>query len=312
MREGIHAVTGAFGYSGKYIARRLLDQGHEVITLTNSPNRPNPFEGRVKAYPFDFDEPARLRKTLQGVSVLYNTYWIRFSRKGCTFADAVRNSVRLFEAAREAGVERIVHISITNPSKDSPLAYFRGKAEVEQALAASGISHAILRPAILFGGGDLLINNIAWAVRHTPIIATFGWGDYRLQPIHVDDLAALAVEQGAGRENGIIHAIGPETFNYRKLVHTVAKALGKRRLVLPMPAALGLLGAWVLGKCLGDVVATRDEIRGLMAGLLCVEAPPTGTTRLSAWIGAHAESLGRRYAREPVRRTNRDQEYGNL
>ena len=184
-----HAVTGAYGYSGKYIAQRLLDAGHTVITLTNSPRRANPFGDRIRAIPLDFDRPDLLAKHLQGVSVLYNTYWVRFNHRLFRHADAVRNTLALFAAARQAGVRRIVHISITNPSEDSPLEYFRGKARLEKVLMDSGISYAILRPAILFGKEDILVNNIAWTLRRLPVFGVFGDGRYRLQPIHVDDLA---------------------------------------------------------------------------------------------------------------------------
>ena len=141
----IHVVTGAFGYSGKYIARRLLDAGYEVRTLTNSPNRPNPFGGRVKAYPFNFDNIPKLVDSLRGASVLYNTYWVRFNHPNFTHSVAVENTFKLFKAAKEAGVKRIVHVSITNPSEDSPFEYFSGKAKIERALIESGLSYAILR-----------------------------------------------------------------------------------------------------------------------------------------------------------------------
>ncbi len=181
MSTAIHAVTGAYGYSGKYIAQRLLDQGHTVITLTNSLSRANPFGTAVRAMPFDFDRPDLLAEHLQGVSVLYNTYWVRFNHRLFQHADAVRNTLTLFAAARKAGVRRIVHVSITNPSEDSPLEYFRGKATLEKALVDSGISYAILRPAVLFGKEDILINNIAWTLRRFPVFALFGDGRYRLQ-----------------------------------------------------------------------------------------------------------------------------------
>jgi NADH dehydrogenase len=73
------AVTGAFSYSGKYITKLLLDRGEEVITLTGHPNRPHPFGGKVKAFPLDFDE-ASMSRSLQGVEVLVNTYWVRFDK----------------------------------------------------------------------------------------------------------------------------------------------------------------------------------------------------------------------------------------
>jgi NADH dehydrogenase len=309
MKKTLHAVTGAFGYSGKYITKRLLDRGHEVITLTNSPDRANPFACRVKPYPFNFDKPEKLAQSLQGVSVLYNTYWVRFNHKMFQHADAVRNTERLFEAAKEANVERIVHISITNPSEDSPLEYFNGKARLERALADSGISHAILRPTVLFGKEDILINNIAWALRRLSVFGVFGSGEYRLQPIYVDDMAAIAVEQGAKRDNVTIDAIGPETFTYIELVKVVGEMIGKERPIISVPPPIGFLVGWVLGKWVGDVMITREEIKGLMADLLYVDSPPAGTTRLTDWIREHADSLGRNYTSELARRTDKTMEY---
>ena len=306
----IHAVTGAYGYSGKHIARRLLDQGLTVRTLTNSLRRANPFGDRIRAFPFNFDQPGELTESLRGVSVLYNTYWVRYNHGTFTQADAVRNTRILFESAQAAGVQRVVHISITNPSEDSPLEYFRGKAELEKALQASGIPYTILRPAVLFGKEDILVNNIAWTLRRLPVFGVFGDGQYRLQPIHVDDLAKLAVEQGQLGENTIIDAIGPETFTYRGLVRQIAQIIGKKRLIVSVPPALGYMATTVLGKMLGDVIITRAEIKGLMAGLLYVDSPPAGTTRLTDWAKDHAQSLGKNYASELARRKDRLSEYG--
>ncbi len=304
-----HAVTGAFGYSGKYIARRLLERGLPVITLTNSLDRKNPFRDQVRAYPFHFDEPDELAQRLTGVDVLYNTYWVRFNHKDFTHADAVENTIALFTAAKAAGVRRIVHISITNPSEDSPLEYFRDKARLERALIESGISYAILRPTVLFGKEDILINNIAWILRHLPMFGVFGDGQYKLQPIYVDDLAALAVEQGAISDNAIIDAIGPETFTYRELVRSVGKCIGKERPIVSVPPSLGYTAGWIVGKLVGDVVITRDEIRGLMDGLLYVDSPPAGETRLTEWAAEYADTLGHRYASELARRKDRRTAY---
>ncbi len=309
MQKTLHAVTGAFGYSGKYIAKRLLDRDHKVITLTNSVKRANPFNGRIKPHPFNFDKPKELEKSLQGVTVLYNTYWVRFNHKLFQHADAVRNTLVLFEAAKAAGVERIVHVSITNPSEDSPLEYFSGKAKLERALIDSGVSYSVLRPTVLFGKEDVLINNIAWALRRLPIFGVFGNGRYRLQPIHVDDLAALAVEQGQKRDNVIIDAVGPETFTYRELVQTVGKLIQKRRPLIPVPPSIGHLAGWIIGKCVGDVMITRQEIKGLMADLLHTNSSPTGKTALTNWIKDHADTLGRKYTSELARRKDRTTQY---
>jgi uncharacterized protein YbjT (DUF2867 family) len=305
----IHAVTGAFGYSGKYIAQRLLDKGQDVITLTNSSQRANPFGERIKTYPFNFEDPPRLAESLKGSSVLYNTYWVRFNHKLFTHADAVRNTITLFNAAKEAGVRRIVHVSITNPSLDSHLEYFRGKAELEKALKETGLSYAILRPTVLFGAEDILINNIAWALRHLPVFGVFGDGQYRLQPIYVDDLAEIAIDQGKGGQNTIINAIGPQTFTYRGLVERISDAIGVRRPIISVPPSVGYAVSAIIGRLVDDVLITREEIEGLMAGLLYVDSPPVGKTKLTDWAREHANWLGRRYASELARRRDRRAKY---
>ncbi len=305
----MHAVTGAFGYSGKYIALRLLAKGCRVVTLTNSLQRANPLAGQIRAFPFNFDRPDELARSLDGTEVLYNTYWVRFNYRLFTHADAVRNTLALFEAARKAGVRRVVHVSITNPSEASRLEYFRGKAELEQALSQSGLSYAILRPTVLFGREDILVNNIAWALRHLPVFGIFGDGRYRLQPIYVDDLAELAIRHGASRENTIVDAIGPETFTYRELVATIGRLIGVWRPIVSVPPSVGYWAGCAIGWMVGDVFITREEIEGLMAGLLCVDSPPAGATRLTDWTKQHADTLGRRYASELARRKDRHSAY---
>ena len=146
-------------------------------------------------------------------------------------------------------------------------------------------------------------------MRRLWVFGVFGSGEYRLQPIYVDDLAALAVEQGARRENVTIDAIGPETFTYRELVKVIGEAIGKKRRVISVPPSVGYLVGWVLGKFVGDVMITREEIKGLMADLLHVDSPPAGVTRLTDWIRAHADSLGREYTSELARRIDRTIEY---
>ena len=296
-----NAVTGAFGFSGKYIAKKLLSQGEDVLALTNTSPRGS-LTGLVRAYPFNFDQPELLARTLEGVQVLYNTYWVRFNHPRFTLAEAVEKSGRLFQAASEAGVQRVVHISVTNPSEDSPLEYFRRKAQLERMVRESGLSYAILRPAVIFGKEDILINNIAWMLRRLPIFGVFGDGKYKLQPIYAGDLAALAVQQGANRENVVVEAIGPETFTYRELVRVIARAIGVRRLVIGVPPWLGYMAGRMIGAWMGDVTITREEIAGLMTNLLYVDALPVGETRLSDWARANASTLGEHYAGELARR----------
>jgi len=299
--QELHAVTGAFGYTGKYITRRLLAAGKRALNLTGHPEREDLFAGRVVSAPFNFDRPSDLARSLTGVGTLYNTYWIRFPRRGVTYDLAVANTEVLVRAAAQAGVRRIVHVSITNASETSPFPYFRGKGYLERVIACSGLSYAIIRPTVIFGAEDILINNIAWLLRRFPVFGLPGRGDYRLQPVFVEDLADLAVAAGASGENVVMDAVGPEVFAFRELVESIARGVGSRARVVPLPPVPAYALSRVIGFAVGDVVLTRDEIGGLMAGLLVSAEPPTAPTRFSDWMAENAGGLGRSYASEVAR-----------
>ena len=295
------AVTGAFGYSGKYITRDLLEQGHEVITLTGNPDRPNPYGEQVKAFPFNFDTPDKLVQTLRGVDTLINTYWVRFDYGGTTYQGAVDNTRILFQAAEVAGVRRIVHVSITNPNEDSRLPYFSGKAKLEQSIKETGIPHTILRPAVIFGQEDILINNIAYFLRYFPIFPIPGNGKYKLQPIYVEDLAKLAVAAASKTETQVIDAIGPETFTFNDLVKLLKSTLKSLSIPIHVSPGLSYFLSSLIGKFVGDVVLTRNEVIGLMGNRLLTFSPPTGETRLSDWVMENKDTLGKKYANELTR-----------
>lgn len=295
----IDVVTGAFGYTGRYLSRRLLAAGHGVRTLTAHP-RPDP--DPIDVHPFHFDDPAALAAALEGVDTFYNTYWVRYTHAGTTYDEAVRNSRLLIEAAARAGVRRFVHVSITKPRHDSFYAYYRGKAEVEDALRSSGLSHAIVRPTVLFGEDDILINNIAWLVRRFPVFAVPGDGRYRLRPVATADLADLCVRLASRPDDVTVDAVGPESFAFEDLVRAIARAVGARPRIVHAPVPLLGLVLPVLGLLTRDVVLTTDELRGLMAEYVHVDGDPTCPTRLTDHLAEHGHELGRRYRSELARR----------
>ncbi len=292
-------VTGAFSYSGSHIAQRLLDTGRQVRTLTSHVDREHPLQGHVAALAYRFDDPVALARSLEGVSTLYNTYWVRFDRGETTFANAVEHSRMLFFAAQRAGVGRIVHVSITNPSIGSSLPYFRGKALVEYALAQTGMPYAIVRPTWLFGGQrDVLVNNIAWILRRLPVFALPGSGGYLVQPVHVDDLARICVEAAEADEDLVVDAAGPERMRFVELIALVRAAVGNQGPVIRLPPVFMTAAARALGLLVGDVVLTADEIAGLADGLLVSHHPPRGQIAFSHWLDQHATSIGSAYANE--------------
>ncbi|BBO19022.1 epimerase [Candidatus Brocadia pituitae] len=296
--EEFHVVTGAFGYTGKYITQRLLSLGKKVRTITGHPNRLNPFGGKVSISPFNFDNPGELVKSLRGATTLYNTYWVRFSYKQVTFDKAVENTKTLIKAAEEAGVRRIVHVSITHASESSPFPYFRGKGTLEKTICQSDMSYAIIRPTVLFGHEDILINNIAWLLRRFPLFAVLGSGNYQIQPVFVEDVAELAVKAGQYEENMTMDAVGPEIYAFHDMVQLIAEKVHSKARILYLRPELALFFSRLVGYLVNDVILTRDEVYGLMSNLLVSGNPPTGKTRLSDWLSDNAERIGIIYASE--------------
>ena len=294
-------VTGAFSYTGKYITRKLLSIGKRVRTLTGHPNRPNPFGNQVSAAPFNFDNPAKLIRALQGATTLYNTYWVRFPYGQVTYDKAVAHTKILINAAKEAGIRRIVHISITNASEESPFPYFRGKGILENVIIHSNLSYAIIRPTVIFGYEDILINNIAWFLTKFPVFAIPGDGDYRLQPVFVEDVAWIAVKAGQSNDNMVLDAVGPEIFKYEELIRLIADKVKSKARIIHVRLGLALFLSKFIGYMVNDKVLTRDEVEGLMSNLLVSGNPPTGKTLLSDWLTQNAGIVGTCYASELAR-----------
>jgi uncharacterized protein YbjT (DUF2867 family) len=301
MVNGSVVITGAFSYTGKYTTRLLLERGYRVRTLTFHPDRENEFGDAVEVFPYNFSNPEKLERSLERASCLINTYWVRFPRGRSTFEEAVRNTKTLIRAAKNAGIERIVHVSIANPSLDSPLAYYRGKAQLEEAVANSGLSYALLRPTVIFGQEDILINNIAWFLRHVAVFGIPGDGCYGLRPIFVGDMAQLIIDSMKPQTNQVVDAVGPESFSFEQLVRLIAAQIGESVRIVRMPALLCYLSTQLAGLFLRDVILTWEEYKGLMSNLLAPEGPSTGQTRLTLWLSQNRDHLGRHYASELAR-----------
>ncbi len=293
-----YVVTGAFGYTGKYITKRLLARGIRVKTLTGHPDPHSSFAGRISVAPYRFDNPGDLVKSLQGTTVLINTYWIRFPYGSATYDMAVANTKILIRAAEEAGIRRIVHVSISNPSESSSLPYFKGKGQLEKVIINSKLSYAIIRPTVIFGKEDILINNIAWLLRRFPVFAIPGTGDYKLQPVFVEDMADLVVGAAGKDEDFIVDAVGPETYTFNDLVRLIRARIGSKSRIVHLRPGLALFLSGLIGRIVNDVVLTRDEVAGLMADLLISKNSPVGKTRLSEWLTQNATAVGISYASE--------------
>jgi len=298
VEPGLDVVTGAFSYTGRYIAQRLLAQGRQVRTLTNHPQRPGTEEMKIDVAPLQFTDRAALVESLRGADVLYNTYWVRFRHGPIGFGEAVANTRTLVGAAAEAGVRKIVQISVSNPSIDSHLDYYAGKARTEEIVQASGLKWAIVRPTLVFGTGDILINNIAWLLRRMPVFVIPGLGGYRVQPVAVEDVAEIATWAAEQTHNLTVDAAGPDTLTYTELVERIAIAVGRRPKFVYFSPRLTLWAGDLVAAYVHDVLLTRQELQGLMEELLVSSEKPRGGRRIDNWLLGTSDSIGRNYASE--------------
>ena len=298
QQKGFDVVTGAFSFTGRFIARRLIAQERRIKTLTNHPKREGAEDIAAEVAPLQFTDRAALVESLRGAEVLYNTYWVRFHHGKVRFGDAVANTRILIGAARDAGVRKVIHISVSNPSVDSPLDYYAGKARAEEVVRQSGLAWAIVRPTLVFGPGDILINNIAWLLRHLPVFGIPGKGDYRLQPVAGEDVAEIATWAAEQVDNVTVDAAGPEVIYYSEMVESIAIAVGKHPRFVHMSPRNAVRAASLIGRFVHDVTLNEPELQGLMQELLVSHERPRGTRRLDNWLLSSAATLGTQYASE--------------
>src|SRR5205814_4967645 len=297
-QRGFDIVTGAFSFTGRYIARRLLAQERRVKTLTNHPNRAGVEDITAEVAPLQFTDRAALVESMRGADVLYNTYWVRFRHGRVRYGDAVANTRILAGAARDAGVRKVVHISVSNPSEESELDYYAGKARAERAVRESGLAWAIVRPTLIFGPGDILINNIAWLLRRLPVFGIPGKGDYRLQPVAGEDVAEIATWAAEQIDNVTLDAAGPDVIYYSEMVESIAIAVGRHPRFVYLSPRMSLVAARLIGRIVKDEVLNQPELEGLMQELLVSHERLRGTRRLDNWLLTNAGTIGTRYASE--------------
>jgi uncharacterized protein YbjT (DUF2867 family) len=298
----MNVVTGALSFTGRAIAEELLQRGERVLSLSRRDDPSDPLRKRIDVRLLRFDDT--LGTSLEGAHTLYNTYWIRFERGASTFDDAVRRTTLLFEAARRAGVRRIVHISVSRADAADDLAYFRGKHRLERWLAESDLEWAVVRPTLVFGPNDILVNNIAWILHRVPLFLVPRPVECLVQPVSVRDTARIAVDAAPGV---IQDAAGPEVHRFDQLIRLIAGAVGSRARIIAAPRAVALACVAAWNAVVRDVVVTRDELVGLSRSLLTSSEPPLGSDRFSDWLRESAGTLGRRYQSE-LRRNFRGQE----
>jgi NADH dehydrogenase len=246
------------------------------------------------------------------VDLFINTYWIRIPWGGQTFDTAVHNSKLLLGAAKEAGVARVVHVSVSNAALGTNLGYYAGKNRVESYIRAELDNYAIVRPTLVVGPNDVLSNNIAWFLRHFSFFPVPDGGGCRMQPITLADTARIIVEAGESQENQQIDAAGPDIMSFREYLLLLQTACGVRRWMPAVPGWLALLILKPIEVLLRDIVLTKEELLGLEQELLVSKQAPLGTAHVDEWLMANGSAMGRTYVNDLRRHFGHDSSHAIL
>ena len=296
----LNLVTGAFGFTGKYISDLLIKKGEKVRTLTSKTDI-NLYNENIEVFQYNFEDKEYLIKAMSGAEKLFNTYWIRFPYKSHTFEKVVFRTKILIDCAKEADIKKIIHISVSNANSKSKLNYFKYKGIVEEMIKDSKIDYFILRPTIIFGKESILINNIAWFLRKFPIFIVFGKGKYLVQPIFIEDIAKIAVLESDNSANKIIDIVGPEVFEFKEMVNFIKTKISSKCKILYLPTFLFQIFIPILNFLTKDVVLTKEELKALKENLLYSKEEPIGQKKFTDWIEENKFDVGKEYFSELLR-----------
>jgi uncharacterized protein YbjT (DUF2867 family) len=256
------AITGGNGFVGAALADVLERNGHEAVRLSRRNGG-------------DVGDEAAMRAGFSGCDAVAHCAGINRQIGDQTFERVhVQGTRHVVEAARHAGVKRILLVSFLRARPDCGSAYHESKFAAEQIVRESGIPYVIFKPGVIYGRGDNMLNHLKRSFKTFPVFGFVGLRDRDVAPLHVDDMSSLLL---AGLtddrlRNRTFAAIGPETLGLRKAVTRVAKVVGRRPLAFPMPIWFHRLFALAAELLMRQPVVSRAQVRILSEGV----AQPAG------------------------------------
>lgn len=288
---GIRSICmlGGTGFVGRHIARLLCAQGWAVRIPTRDADKAKQMLASVaveivpvEIISADVHDVAQLAKLFAGMDAVINLVGILHEQRGQTFQRAhVELPRKVIEAARSAGVRRLLHMSALNAAADGPSAYLRSKGEAEMLVQASGLQTTVFRPSVIFGAGDKFLTLFAKLARWAPLLP-LACADAKFQPVWVEDVAqtflhSLNDASSIGQHYDIC---GPRVYRLRELVSFVAACRDRHPLIVPLPNAVAYLQASVM-ELLPVKLMTRDNFLSMQQDNVCDCVFPFGITPAS-------------------------------
>ena len=259
-------VTGADGFVGRHMVKRLVDEGIPVRALARNVARASEVLPQgVEITAGDTTKPATLSPALQGAETIIHCAFLVANKKqkaGSTYRETnVQGTKNLVAAAKAAGVTRICVMGGLGTVPSTRDAYLQGRYEADEAVKNSGLGWSILGPSVQFGAGSAFFSGLADLIRSPlPVVPMIGNGRVRFQPIWVEDVTSCMLKMARESEqyNGkAIDVGGPEVYTYAQILDMLMRAMGKRKLKVAGPKPLARLGAGVMEAVLPNPPVTR-------------------------------------------------------
>lgn len=274
-------MLGGTGFVGRHIARLLCAQGVAVRVPTRSVGKAQQFLAPlpVEAVPADVHDITQLAGLFAGVDAVINLVGILHQQDGQTFQRAhIELAHKVIEAARTAGVVRLLHMSALNAAPDGPSAYLRSKGEAEMRVQASGLQTTVFRPSVIFGKGDSFLTLFAKLAKWAPVMP-LACADAKFQPVWVENVAQAFVHclEDAASIGQRYDLCGPQVYRLRELVAFAAACSGRHPLIVPLPRPVAFMQASVM-EWLPLKLMTRDNFYSMQQDSVCNCAFPFGIT----------------------------------
>lgn len=295
------AITGGTGFIGRHLAEELRAEGHEVVALGSQASavKAGPKKGALR---IGLDDVDKLAEAFAGCDVVAHCAGINREIGRETYQRVhVEGTRHVVTAAKQAGVRKIVFISFLRARPECGSKYHESKWTAEEIVRASGLDYTILKPGVIYGKGDHMLDHLSHAFHTFPVFAFVGMKDQLVRPTAVADLVrvlrATVVENRLSRET--VAVTGPEEITLRTAVQRVARVVGKRPLMFRLPLAFHYTFGWLLERLMKTPLVAVAQVRILSEGVVdplppCAGLPLDLATRLP-----FSEELIRRGLPEP-------------
>ncbi len=279
------AITGGTGFIGRHLARALVGEGHEVVLVARGRDRTDPSVRGLagsRFVPIGLDDPGELADAFAGCHAVAHCAGINRQAGSQTYQRVhVDGTRRVVESARAAGVRKIVLVSFLRARPGCGSGYHESKWAAEQLVRESGLDHTVLKCGVIYGRGDHMLDHLSHALFTLPVFAFVGLRDRAVRPVAVEDVvrvlrASLVDGALSGRT---VAVLGPEQLGLRAAVRRVARVVGQRPLMLPMPVWFHYVVGWFVERVMAVPLVSVAQVRMLSEGLAepsppCDQLPP--------------------------------------